>query len=401
MSEIIESFSREEEIKLFATPIELDLGYEVFVEINLLDKDKNILKTITPKGVIVEKNPNKNKYGDSEEIIIYKFVINELAKDINPKNVKFVTGWIDANDDKEINILYNELSILKVSECYCYRDFTVDEVKSIVKELRDSENATKGNYELFASKNCKLPQSERTYERFTEELNKTFRKYEINTCLRKIHFLAQAYVESAGFNATEEFGTENYLKGKKYYPYYGRGLMQLTWDFNAAKYYDYNHNTKYFQRYIKYLDENNLKPNNFRLKDCINKKLKNGTECLNQNNYNDIENMFINISYKLKYTIDVSGWFWRRGSAWGDLNKSADKDDSLKISLGVNGGTNAYIERKKFTKVLIQKFNLVACQNVELDDNKILGKYTYVSSYAKEKKLARDNKNELEKYDDK
>jgi len=33
----------------------------------------------------------------------------------------------------------------------------------------------------------------------------------------------------------KEFGGEAYLKGKKYYPYYGRGLSQLTWPDNYKK----------------------------------------------------------------------------------------------------------------------------------------------------------------------
>ena len=32
-----------------------------------------------------------------------------------------------------------------------------------------------------------------------------------------------------------EFGGETYLKGKKYYPYVGMGLSQLTWDYNYKK----------------------------------------------------------------------------------------------------------------------------------------------------------------------
>lgn len=33
----------------------------------------------------------------------------------------------------------------------------------------------------------------------------------------------------------KEFGGEVYLRGKKYYPFFGRGLSQLTWDFNYRK----------------------------------------------------------------------------------------------------------------------------------------------------------------------
>lgn len=32
-----------------------------------------------------------------------------------------------------------------------------------------------------------------------------------------------------------EFGGQDYLKSKKYYPYYGRGFSQLTWDYNYKK----------------------------------------------------------------------------------------------------------------------------------------------------------------------
>lgn len=34
----------------------------------------------------------------------------------------------------------------------------------------------------------------------------------------------------------EEFGGEKYLKSKKYYPFYGRGFVQITWRENYAKY---------------------------------------------------------------------------------------------------------------------------------------------------------------------
>ena len=36
----------------------------------------------------------------------------------------------------------------------------------------------------------------------------------------------------------KEYGSLGYLKSKPYYPWYGRGLVQLTWDYNYAKYGD-------------------------------------------------------------------------------------------------------------------------------------------------------------------
>ena len=90
------------------------------------------------------------------------------------------------------------------STCFCHRDFTVDEVKNIIQQLRDSEPSVKKmlGYSLFSASNCNIPASEATYENFTKELNIAMKKYDINTCLRKIHFLAQCYHESAHFSTS-------------------------------------------------------------------------------------------------------------------------------------------------------------------------------------------------------
>ncbi len=47
------------------------------------------------------------------------------------------------------------------------------------------------------------------------------------------YILATAYHETAfTMQPVTEYGSEKYLKGKKYWPYVGRGYVQLTWDFN-------------------------------------------------------------------------------------------------------------------------------------------------------------------------
>jgi predicted chitinase len=35
--------------------------------------------------------------------------------------------------------------------------------------------------------------------------------------------------------ASLEYGSQSYLDGKEYYPYIGRGFVQLTWDYNYDK----------------------------------------------------------------------------------------------------------------------------------------------------------------------
>lgn len=56
------------------------------------------------------------------------------------------------------------------------------------------------------------------------------------------YILATAYHEAYNPKHPEtrltpltEYGGQDYLHGKKYYPYYGRGFSQLTWDYNYKK----------------------------------------------------------------------------------------------------------------------------------------------------------------------
>lgn len=50
------------------------------------------------------------------------------------------------------------------------------------------------------------------------------------------YILATVYHETARtMQPITEKGGEKYLKSKKYYPYYGRDLVQTTWDYNYEK----------------------------------------------------------------------------------------------------------------------------------------------------------------------
>ncbi len=50
------------------------------------------------------------------------------------------------------------------------------------------------------------------------------------------YIFATVYHETAAtMQPVKEFGSEKYLKSKKYYPYYGRDLVQTTWKENYEK----------------------------------------------------------------------------------------------------------------------------------------------------------------------
>lgn len=124
----------------------------------------------------------------------------------------------------------------KKGKCFCNRDFTAEEFEKIIQGLRDSEPRVKrdSGYSLFAADNCTLPEEDKTIEKLRGQINSLFTKYDINTCLRKIHFLAQVYHETDRLRTTLEYATE-----KDYKPYFGRGLMQLTWESNYKIYKAY------------------------------------------------------------------------------------------------------------------------------------------------------------------
>lgn len=63
------------------------------------------------------------------------------------------------------------------------------------------------------------------------------------TDLRQVaYLLATAYHEAynpkhpeSRLTPLSEYGGQEYLQSKKYYPYFGRGFSQLTWDYNYEK----------------------------------------------------------------------------------------------------------------------------------------------------------------------
>ena len=137
-------------------------------------------------------------------------------------------------------------------------------------------------------------------------------KNDINTPLRKAHFLSQVGHESLSFKYTEEIasgakyegrieslGNTEVGDGKRFK---GRGLIQLTGRRNYTAYADYS---------------------------CLNLLAK-GNERL--------------ISTMPMYALDVAIWFWNEQ----DLNAYADIDDVRKVTRIVNGGYNGLEDRKNY-----------------------------------------------------
>lgn len=140
-------------------------------------------------------------------------------------------------------------------------------------------------------------------------------KYGINTPLRVVHFIAQLHHESGGFTATvenisyakaqEKYQNHKYLGNKlpgDGYRFRGRGLTQLTGRGNYEKFFKYS-----------------------------------GIDIVTNPD----------LASRIDISIQIACWYWTKGSAWGNLNKYADKNDIVSITKGINGGLNGLEERKK------------------------------------------------------
>lgn len=144
--------------------------------------------------------------------------------------------------------------------------------------------------------------------KFLSLLNRYMRESDIVTCARKAHFLSQMSHECDELRTNEEYrnrdgsvpsGWNDYRGGSNFH---GRGLMQLTHDSNYSAYGIFTGNT------------------------------------------NIARNPDI-VSHNIPDTVNSACWYWRKGSAWGDVNPKADANDFFAITVAVNGGFNHVGER--------------------------------------------------------
>ncbi|MFZ4927550.1 hypothetical protein [Chryseobacterium sp. Mn2064] len=273
-------------------------------------------------------------------------------------------------------------------KCFCDRNLTIDELKLIVKQLRASEK--KKSTAIFSDENCPLPESDTTYERLLDEINAMFKTYHITTCIRKIHFFAQCYHETARLGTTLEYASGvgydpgNHPESKQHGHtvvgdgprYKGRGAMQLTWRDQQKEYFSYvilkkpqlvqgkkidelfDRKKQYQEKYIytKTKVDKEGKP----VLDKKKKKIKEKVVDLV-----DVDGAGL-LANNLFFAIDSAGWFWDiyktveystkankekyKEILHKNLNEVSDYGDKYLsiISKFVNGGGNGMTERNTY-----------------------------------------------------
>ena len=169
------------------------------------------------------------------------------------------------------------------SGCACNRDITLEELGAI------APNADKA-----------------TLEQYLPAFNEGFREFGMTTCRQKAHFLAQCCHESMGLRRTTEIGGRN----KPYAPWYGRGLIQLTFQ-------------EKYERYGEFIRHDFVSVDKEKEKVAV-----------------------------FPHCVTSAFWYYMIYENI-KLDKYAKRDDFNFITAKINGGFNGYIDRLKYFKAAV------------------------------------------------
>ncbi len=249
----------------------------------------------------------------------------------------------------------------KDEKCFCDRDFTVDEMIGIIYNLRDKQKMI-SKRDVFFNMGGEYISSLRVstgkltddvnkakIKLFTDELNSMFKKFSINTCKRKIHFIGQMYLETIYFRYTYESRSSvpsNYGGGV---PFQGRGMKQITHDYNYLSYYDYVNNTKMYDKYDKY--RNRPKDKIESVGDCIKRSSEARKDGLDVAFYEKLKIFAKNLSQNLFHSFNSAGWYStvRQRRTIDAMDEGFADEIIKKVTKAINGGDNGLVERINFT----------------------------------------------------
>ena len=190
----------------------------------------SVVNNIIKKQVILTDSITISDYAQwVEDLLVLRFgkkpqdfTGSQIEYFIPAQQIVVSQAAINAGDVKENKVEAPQNPEVKENKCFCNRDITVEEMTSLIYELRDKEKYKsykeclfiKGDEckEIRHTKDKTLKDSTEI-ENFTKEINKTFSTYGIYSCIRKIHMLAQCYCESNRFLATSEENGKNSYKG--------------------------------------------------------------------------------------------------------------------------------------------------------------------------------------------
>lgn len=236
---------------------------------------------------------------------------------------------------------------------------------NVISSFYDKEDSNREQIKdrLFYLKNddLNIKSTEANYEKFVNELNRIFLDYKIDNCLRKLHFMAQIYQETQRFTKTYEQTDRIYFGGNFYQ---GRGLKQITHDYNYLKYYCHKskdvNKKKLFDIYIEKRESLSEDVNKF------NKRTSN--KHITVQDMAGVDELAKKISTDIYYATDSAAWYWSDNN----INEYADKDNIIGVSAKVNNpeakdkktsdGINGFSDREKYYNLLKIIFDYENCK---------------------------------------
>lgn len=219
--------------------------------------------------------------------------------------------------------------------------------------------------------NYNLDSNYANYETFSKYLNQVFKDYKIKKCIQRIHFLAQIYVETNRFRTTYEDKPDNDYSGGEFYR--GRGMKQITHDYNYLEYYDIRKgkDKKLNELYRKNRNENfDPKKGPKYVESVVAFKNRTNNEFISDDQMNEFNEFVKLLSTSIYWACDSAGWYWNKQ----ELNTHATDDENaiVVVSAKVNNpgastksnanGINQFTERKMYYEYLKEIFDYENCK---------------------------------------
>lgn len=172
-----------------------------------------------------KKNPDSGEYwkGGQQEIFAEVIFLNISSKS-QTIDVDILETPRPQNNGNTATGVKNQPKPKSGEKCFCNRDFEEKDVKQIVKLLKGSETIWEGQA-LKGGKRAPCNVNDKSFATLTKELNSALKKYKINSCAQKMHFLAQVCEETGTFSSSEETKSSH---SSSISFYKGRGILQLT-----------------------------------------------------------------------------------------------------------------------------------------------------------------------------
>lgn len=313
-----------EAIKLEADTANFKDGETVKTRVTLMDSDKKVL------GVENDKDTVKKNH------VKYVFKVKDLANKLNisKDKIKYIKGWIDADGD----------GIVEYEE-----EFEIEMVL-ITKEILNAICPNAGdNKELV------------------DALNKYCPQYEINTCLRVAHFLAQTAHESGCFKKSVEddhYRESQAINCLKYKTYRnspsGKTITLSPIKNKKGQVVDYwCKQPEYFNcKYANSNDNGNFESGDgykYRGRGLMQitgkstyKAYKDDHQKRNSDDIKDFVNNPDLVTSDMKYIVSSACSYWfNKKLGTKNLNELADKGSTDEAILKISGTINGYTERNK------------------------------------------------------